>query len=79
MARLLNSAQEAETALLPGSEELRAAEFSRSRREVYLDHAGATLPSERQLQDVFQVLHIKMPADLVCRQCISNLLSANST
>ena len=34
---------------------MRAAEFSRLASETYVDHAGATLPSERQLRDVFQV------------------------
>lgn len=34
---------------------MRAAEFARLGSEVYVDHAGATLPSERQLRDVFQV------------------------
>ena len=35
--------------------DIRASEFSRLGDEVYVDHAGATLPSERQLRDVFQV------------------------
>lgn len=35
--------------------EMRAAEFARLADEVYVDHAGATLPSERQLRDVFEV------------------------
>lgn len=34
---------------------MRANEFARLGSEVYVDHAGATLPSERQLRDVFQV------------------------
>lgn len=56
MDRKQHNAKAADIALLPGSKELRDAEFIRSRRERYLDHAGATLPSEKQLQDVFQVL-----------------------
>ena len=35
--------------------QLRASEFSRLGSDVYVDHAGATLPSERQLREVFQV------------------------
>ena len=34
---------------------MRAAEFKRLGDEVYVDHAGATLPSEKQLEDVFKV------------------------
>ena len=44
-----------------GTEMLRASEFSRLGEEVYLDHAGATLPSERQLQEVFQVRRGHLP------------------
>lgn len=42
--------------------EMRVAEFARLGSEVYVDHAGATLPSERQLRDVFQVA-------LLCALC----------
>ena len=34
---------------------LRAAEFTRLEGSVYVDHAGSTLFSERQLQDAHQV------------------------
>lgn len=34
---------------------MRAAEFQRLGDEIYVDHAAATLPSEKQLQDVFKV------------------------
>lgn len=34
---------------------MRAAEFKRLGDETYVDHAGATLPSEKQLEDVFKV------------------------
>lgn len=34
---------------------MRATEFRRLGDEVYVDHAGATLPSEQQLEDVFKV------------------------
>jgi hypothetical protein len=34
---------------------MRVAEFKRLGDEIYVDHAGATLPSEKQLQDVFKV------------------------
>ena len=34
---------------------MRATEFKRLGDEVYVDHAGATLPSEKQLEDVFKV------------------------
>ena len=34
---------------------MRAEEFKRLGEEVYVDHAGATLPSEKQLEHVFKV------------------------
>jgi hypothetical protein len=34
---------------------MRATEFKRLGDEFYVDHAGATLPSEKQLEDVFKV------------------------
>ena len=50
------------------AEELRQTEFRRLGSQVYVDHAGATLYSEKQLELAYKVtvLHLSRPCDTAC-------------
>ena len=54
-SQLQCSADRAQPTAMTALANMRAAEFKRLGDEVYVDHAGATLPSEKQLEDVFKV------------------------
>lgn len=60
--------------------QMRADEFARLGGEVYVDLAGSTLPSERQLRDVFQVgARRRIRVHLILHKCFTAAVCASTS